>query len=192
MPLSFESASHGTVAFGFFNIDSDMLLLEHYFFFATDFCRGVCDLAEGKDRVEMEVYAIPDAWSIGDLQTAIHGVRYTGFIGDVYREFPFPKEPEGFKQKPEGVKNRDLMKMLIAKYAQPDMKLFSADRETGKVKIGEFEFSSEGFQELVLYVWRGGFPRWRDEQRPDYVVSMKKKAEGSGQWVYEGLDFTSA
>jgi hypothetical protein len=30
MPLAFESISHGTIAFGFFNIDSDMLLLEQY------------------------------------------------------------------------------------------------------------------------------------------------------------------
>lgn len=33
MPLSFESRSHGPVAFGFFNIESDMLLLERTFFF---------------------------------------------------------------------------------------------------------------------------------------------------------------
>jgi hypothetical protein len=26
MPLAFESLSHGTIAFGFFNIESDMLL----------------------------------------------------------------------------------------------------------------------------------------------------------------------
>ncbi len=32
MPLSFESRSHGPVAFGFFNIESDMLLLERTFF----------------------------------------------------------------------------------------------------------------------------------------------------------------
>jgi hypothetical protein len=31
MPLAFESLNHGTIAFGFFNIDSDMLLLEKYF-----------------------------------------------------------------------------------------------------------------------------------------------------------------
>ena len=46
MPLSFHSLSHGTVAFGFFNIESDMLLLDRYFFFATDFCAHVSDLAE--------------------------------------------------------------------------------------------------------------------------------------------------
>lgn len=31
MPLAFDTLSHGTIAFGFFNIDSDMLLLEQYF-----------------------------------------------------------------------------------------------------------------------------------------------------------------
>jgi hypothetical protein len=34
MPLAFESLSHGTIAFGFFNIESDMLLLDRYFLFA--------------------------------------------------------------------------------------------------------------------------------------------------------------
>jgi hypothetical protein len=28
MPLAFESINHGTIAFGFFNIESDMLLLD--------------------------------------------------------------------------------------------------------------------------------------------------------------------
>ncbi|MBC8441147.1 MAG: hypothetical protein H8D87_15855 [Deltaproteobacteria bacterium] len=37
MPLSFTSKSHGNIAFGFFNIESDMLLLEKYFFFADGF-----------------------------------------------------------------------------------------------------------------------------------------------------------
>ena len=32
MPLSFSSTTHGNIAFGFFNIESDMLLLENYFF----------------------------------------------------------------------------------------------------------------------------------------------------------------
>ena len=45
MPLAFESLSHGTVAFGFFNIESDMLLLDRYFFFAGDFCDCVTALA---------------------------------------------------------------------------------------------------------------------------------------------------
>jgi len=35
--LAFKSLSHGTVAFGFFNIESDLLLLDRRFFFAADF-----------------------------------------------------------------------------------------------------------------------------------------------------------
>ncbi len=35
MPLSFRSENHGNIAFGFFNIESDMLLLENYFFLQT-------------------------------------------------------------------------------------------------------------------------------------------------------------
>jgi hypothetical protein len=31
MPLAFQSLSHGTITFGFFNIESDMLLLDRYF-----------------------------------------------------------------------------------------------------------------------------------------------------------------
>jgi len=38
MPLTFESLSHGTIAFGFFNIESDMLLCDRYFLFADDLC----------------------------------------------------------------------------------------------------------------------------------------------------------
>jgi hypothetical protein len=34
MPLAFESLSHGIIAFGFFNIESDMLILDRYFLFA--------------------------------------------------------------------------------------------------------------------------------------------------------------
>ncbi|MCA1793126.1 MAG: hypothetical protein LC660_04495 [Desulfobacteraceae bacterium] len=46
MPLSFDSASHGPAAFGFFNIESDMLLLERFFFFCDDFCTWITSLAD--------------------------------------------------------------------------------------------------------------------------------------------------
>ncbi len=49
MPLEFQSLSHGPIAFGFFNIESDMLLLEHYFFFASEFCKYISDLSERKE-----------------------------------------------------------------------------------------------------------------------------------------------
>jgi hypothetical protein len=46
MPLLFKSVSHGDLAFGFFNIETDMLLLNGYFFFASDFCRHVATLRD--------------------------------------------------------------------------------------------------------------------------------------------------
>jgi hypothetical protein len=29
------------------------------------------------------------------------------------------------------------------------------------------------FQELIKYIWRGGYPRWKDEIRPGYVTGMR-------------------
>ena len=39
------------------------------------------------------VYAIQDREMIGNLSGAIHGHQFTGFIGEVYKHFPFPEEP---------------------------------------------------------------------------------------------------
>jgi len=46
MPLAFRSISHGILPFGFFNIESDLLLLDHYFLFASNFCKNVAHIAE--------------------------------------------------------------------------------------------------------------------------------------------------
>ena len=45
---------------GFFNIDSDMLLLECYFLFAADFCRYISDMAELEEEVAQEIQKIVD------------------------------------------------------------------------------------------------------------------------------------
>lgn len=180
MPLAFESISHGTIAFGFFNIDSDMLLLEHYFFFADDFCEQVGRLAawSGRGRLELEweVYDIPVPNRIGDLMGAIHGVVYTGFIGEVYRRFPFPSEPEDFKQKAEGSQTRSVMEEIIERYGERvKIPLVADDR--GEFRISEYRVSKRTFRALVRYVWEGGFPRWKDGIRPDYVLRMKERIE---------------
>ena len=49
MPLAFQSKSHGSVAFGFFHIETDMLLLDRCFFFCTDFCRVLSEMAASGD-----------------------------------------------------------------------------------------------------------------------------------------------
>jgi len=191
MPLAFNALNHGTIAFGFFNIDTDLLLLEHYFLFADDFCAYLSLLPaqceKGSFEASWEVYSIDRRQDVGDLMAAIHGVRFTGFIGEVYRRFPFPQKEEDFKQSPEGSENRQALEKMIGKYGTRKKILIRGDGERETVAVAEFLFSKEVFQELVEYVWLGGYPRWRDGVRPDYVLAMKKVLENSSAWVFRGL-----
>ena len=193
MPLAFDSLSHGSIAFGFFNIDSDMLLLDRYFFFSTDFCEHISSIAEsdeeGSFKTSWQVYHIDNPEDIGDLMGAIHGVHYQGFMGELYRRFPFPERPEDFKQKPEGVKTRALVEDMIAKYAEHIEIPFITDKEAQSVEIGAYRFSRPSFHELIKYVWRGGYPRWKDEVKPDYVLAMKRKIEQQKTGLFEGIFF---
>ena len=189
MPLAFESLSHGTIAFGFFNIDSDMLLLEKYFLFATDFCQHVGRLAENlhKNRFESkwQVYFIAERAQIGDLMGAIHGVRHTGFIGELYRKFPFPQNPEGFKQKPDGHKNQAIVRDLISDYAHQIYIPVKVNQRAREIAIGDYNFSCNTFEELIKYVWQGGYPRWKDGIRPAYILTMKAAIEHYHQGLFE-------
>jgi len=194
MPLAFESLSHGTIAFGFFNIDSDMLLLDRLFFFAPTFCRSLTGIAVAKEtrrhRSTWDVYRIDRSEDIGDLMGAIHGIRYTGFLGEVYRRFPFPPQPEAFKQKPEGHETRRDMEALIQKYAQRRPIPFVVEKEGMEAAIGVYRFDRPAFQELVRYVWLGGYPRWRDGIRPPEVLEMKRSIQQNPTGIFEGLDLS--
>ncbi|PKN65616.1 MAG: hypothetical protein CVU57_09805 [Deltaproteobacteria bacterium HGW-Deltaproteobacteria-15] len=191
MPLGFPSLSHGTIAFGFFNIDTDLLLLDHYFIFADHFCSNVARLAREGDQEASEetwdVYAIENRSEIGDLMGAIHSIRFSGFIGEVYRRFPFPQNQSEFKQKPEGYRNRGLIAEIIGRYGVEVRISIKAARTPSTVQIGEFLFSAGVFQELVQYVWLGGYPRWRDGIRPDYVLDMKQAVEESRSWLFSDI-----
>ena len=193
MPLAFESLNRGTVAFGFFNIETDLLLLQQVFLFADDFCGHLVRMAEDIKQepyeTAWEVYSIDDPRKIGDLMAAIHGIRYTGFIGEVYKQFPFPKSEAGFKQKPEGFQNRDWMISLLEKWAAGKTISVRAGQEHETVSIGEYLFTREVFHQLIEYVWRGGYPRWKDEIRPDYVMEMKFRLEESSNWLTRRLVF---
>lgn len=193
MPLVFDSISHGKIAFGFFNIESDMLLLEHYFLFVTEFCEYVSQIAEmdGKDdyKTFREVYYIKDPEDIGDLMGAIHGIRYTGFIGELYRRFPFPKRPEDFKQNPAGCENRAVVEKIIGEYAEVRRIPFIIADKAQEVGIGAYGFTRTSFQELIKYVWRGGYPGWKDEVRPDCVSRMKGKIVKSRYGLLQGINF---
>jgi hypothetical protein len=193
MPLAFESLSHGTIAFGFFNIDSDMLLLEQYFLFGSEFCQHISDMTENAAEEPLKsnwpVYTIEDREQIGDLMDAIHGIRFTGFIGELYRRYPFPKEPEAFKQKPESHLNQAVVRDIISGYAKQVLLPVAASHRAREVDIGVYKFSRKTFQELITYVWQGGYPRWRDDIRPDYVWDMKIKIEACRRGLFEKIQF---
>ena len=191
MPLAFESLSHGTVAFGFFNIDSDMLLLEKYFLFGSDFCEHIAAMAEdfhaNEYRTQWPVYIIEDRSEIGDLLGAIHGIRYTGFIGELYRRYPFPEEPEAFKQKTNGFFNQAIVREIISGYARSIQVPIVADRRSGEVDIGGYKFSQQTFHKLIKYVWHGGYPGWQDDTRPEYVETMKVQIKKHRRRMFEKI-----
>ncbi len=191
MPLEFQSISHGKIAFGFFNIETDMILLEHYFLFAQDFCDHIFTLAETPIneiyKSSWEIYLIEDNFNIGNLMRAIYGIDLRGFIGEVYKLFPFPKEREKFKQNPKGFKNRIMIDELIQKFAKRLNISFVIHLKNDKIGIGEYLFNRTLFQELIKYIWLGGFPRWKDGIRPDYVLKMKGMIENSKNPLFNGL-----
>ncbi len=193
MPLGFQSLNHGVIAFGFFNIDTDLLLLEHYFLFSDAFCRYISKATRVKEiestRDAWEVHTIEKREDIGDLMGAIHGIQYTGFMGAVYRRFPFPQRQEDFKQRPDGWKIRSEVKRILNKYARRVNIPFEINPKEETVTIGEFLFDRSSFQEIVRYVWLGGYPRWKNGIRPDDVSEMKHEIEQSSNRLFAGLQF---
>ncbi len=178
LPLEFNSLNHGQIAFGFFNIETDLLLMEHYFFFSPQFSTMVEEIANSlpdqPGKISLEAYIIDSAMSVGNLMGAIRGVDLHGFIGEVYTKFPFPENSEQFKQKPYGAKNRDYIEALLKEWAFPIVLPVLVGSEKPDIMIGEFLFSKKGFYDLIAYVWQGGMPGWEAGVRPEYVSKMKE------------------
>jgi len=118
---------------------------------------------------------------------AIHGIDLKGFIGEVYKLFPFPKEREKFKQNAEGFNTRSLIEIFIQKYGEKKKIQFVIRPNDDEIGIGEYLFNRTSFQKLIEYIWKGGFPHWKDGIRPDYVLRMKEMIEQSERSVFEGL-----
>lgn len=186
MPLAFESESHGTIAFGFFNIESDMLLLDRCFFFATDFCEAVGKMLKDQGRATGEfsfpAYVIENPASIGDLHGGIAGTHYSGFIGETYRKYPFPKDGMKFKQQTEGFKTRDEFSRMVLGFGSFSELVLNQKSNKELVSIGFYAFSQQSFSQLIEYVIQGGYPGWLDSTAPDYVVKMKEAVALSKGW----------
>ena len=190
MPLAFDSLSHGKIAFGFFNIETDLLLLNRYFFFASDFCRYLVEavpyLQAGDWETVLAIFRIEDD-RIGDLMGAIHGVDLRGFIGEVYRHFPFPHGPRRLQTKPEGFPDPFVLEPILTDYGQAEEIPVRFRRKENEVAIGEYRFDQENFQELIFYIEQGGYPRWRDGRQPGYVEAMKQSVEKAGCFPFIGI-----
>jgi len=190
MPLEFDCLSHEKIAFGFFNIETDMILLNQYFLFAEDLCQGISEASQKNEpifKTSLEGYSFQNTGDIGNLMGAIYGINHRGFIGKVYKFFPFPKHQEDFKQKPDGFKTRSVIKEIIQEYTGKTSIPFVIDQKVHQITIGEYLFSKTSFHELIQYVWMGGFPRWKENLRPDYVNAMKKIIGQSKNPIFEGL-----
>ncbi|MFP3928467.1 MAG: hypothetical protein ACLFUP_06140 [Desulfobacteraceae bacterium] len=191
MPLGFKTINKGEIAFGFFNIETDLLLLDRFFLFAPEFCGYIGELADHQGSWPVDRHwdtdFIQDPMEVGDLMGAIHGIRYIGFIGEVYRRYPFPRDPEDFRQNPEGWRTREEIESILQSYAQKTLLPVHANPAAGRVQIGGFDLDLEVFQELVRYVWLGGYPRWRGMVRPPYVMEMKQRIEAGSNLLFRGL-----
>ncbi|HOV90752.1 MAG TPA: hypothetical protein PKW07_08595 [Syntrophorhabdaceae bacterium] len=190
MPLVFETLNYGEIPFGFFNIETDALVLDNYFFFASDMADHISQIADIHSNSSYEsnwyVYRI-EPQMIGNLMGAIAGIDLRGLIGEIYSHFPFPHEPERFRQNPEGYKTRPLIEEIIMKYTQLSQIKVIIDEHDWTFSIGDYRFSRYGFHELIRYLWLGGYPRWKDNVRPDYIKRMRKKIEDSIYPIFDGL-----
>ena len=183
MPLAFRSLNQGVVAFGFFHIETDMLLLGRGFFFAPEFCALISNLAAAPAdqpfAYELPGYVIDRPEQIGDLHGAIAGVNHAGFIGALYARRPFPTDPAAFSQQPEGYSWREEVARLILNYGSEAALPVRADWAGGAFELGGCVFDPPGLRALVDYVWRGGMPGWRDGERPDYLIALAEELAAS-------------
>jgi hypothetical protein len=190
MPLLFQSINHGEIPFGFFNIETDMILLNNYFLFASDMSDLVVKLAGNDGGLDQHqtwsVYTL-EAGQIGNLMGAINGIVFEGFIGEVYTHFPFPHEPEKFKQNPEGYKTRGLIEGIVHRYVSSSLITVRVDSASQGLKIGEYHFSKLGFHALLGYLWAGGYPRWKDGIRPLYILKMREAVERSSNPLFRDI-----
>jgi hypothetical protein len=167
-----------------------MILLNQYFLSAEDFCQYIAEASQKNEpilKTSWEVYSFQNRGDIGNLMGAIHGSDYRGFIGEVYKLFPFPKHRDDFKQKSEGFKNRSLIKSIIQKYVSKVSITFEIDQKSEQIAIGEYLFNKNSFHQLIQYVLMGGFPRWKDEIRPDYVFSMARTIAHPENLIFDSL-----
>ena len=84
------------------------------------------------------------------------------------------------------IARRPEIEPLIDRFAQRQEIVIRSRAADGTIEIGGYLFDEPGFAELVRYLWRGGFPRWRDDRRPAYVDRMMEAVRSSPSWLFLG------
>jgi hypothetical protein len=173
MPLGFHCLSHGAIAFGFFNIETDLLLMHQHVFWCRDFCVLVSDLAKTEPRkwfqARLNAWFLPSQADLGDLHGSIAGRTHYGLIGETYRLWPFPRDLADFHQKSVGAAAKKEVQEMVDRFGQPQELEVVADAENVVLSLGEYQFNPTGVRALADYVWRGGMPGWLGGERPDYL-----------------------
>ena len=146
---------------------------------------GQARQAAGADLDTILDFHILPPGDIGSLHGAIQGTLLTGFIGEVYRLFPFPARQEDFKQQPEGIQSREPVEHLLLQYAALQTIPITSDHDTEIITIGDIILSRAVFHQVLDYIDRGGMPGWCDGQRPDYVAEMMEAVGRSGNWLFK-------
>lgn len=113
---------------------------------------------------------------------AIHGIRYTGFLGELYRRYPFPAAPEAFKQKTLGFQTQPEITSITKSFAGRATILFACRWERW-ARIGDVRFDWAVFEDLIRYVWKGGFPGWEHGQPSEAVLRLRKELEAQDCWI---------
>ncbi len=189
MPLAFDSLNHGSVAFGFFHIETQMLILETRLFWAREFCGLMRRLArDGRPgRGEALPGWVVESSSLGDLHGAIAGTRLHGFFGALYRRWPFPDSPEAFRQQPVGLAPPDEVEAELLRWGRARDLAVGFGRDG--LDLDGVRFSPAQASALVDYVWRGGMPGWAGGRRPGYVLEMANDLAERPSPLLPGLSF---
>jgi len=196
LPLAFHSSSHGVVAFGFFHIETPMLLLEELFFFAPEFCDALVRLAQSPPERDWRGgwpgFVIADPRCRGDLHGAIAGRDLEGFIGALYARWPFPRDPHQFRQRTRGAAPREVVEQEAGRFGRQEEIPFTARAGGREFAIGQYRFHRAGFLALVDYLWRGGMPGWEGGRRPEWLLEAARRIQESDSPWLAGLDWDPA
>ncbi len=108
------------------------------------------------DKYGIPGYEIADITDVGNLMGAIQGTDLSGFIGNVYRLFPFPQSVEEFKHKPYGAGRRATVEELIGHWARGTRVSVAIEAGSLNVRIADSLFSRGYFSNSWSRSSRGG------------------------------------